>query len=314
MKPLFSIVLFCLLLFLAPVSRAQSQHFLLLDEETSEFLPEVNFYLFHQKKKVFEGISPEKEALTLPQIPFDSIAFSKFNFEPKGYARDQLADVIYLKKKIYELEEVVVGSLPEKITLGEHNRILPNSRGMYLQKQLFFGLLLTNEHPFDLALEQVQWYVKKVVHPTKYRILFYKVVVNREIIQRTHISPLQAIPVYISPVQTLDPKQKNKINTPIDYTLTPGEEILVSIELVDYVDANQTVVYPPFEEQTLVKFQCSDETNFYTKYRDAVTEKETEELYNANLWINYDFAFYFYKKPSKSAIRTPAVNLIGQKL
>lgn len=314
MKRVCHFVYTCLFLLTAPFVSGQIQRILPLDEETSEFLPEVNFYLFHQKKKVFESISPDKEALTLPQIPFDSIAFSKINFEPKGYAREQLADVIYLKKKIYELEEVVVGSLPEKITLGEHNRILPNSRGMYLQKQLFFGLLLTNEHPFDLALDQVQWYVKKVVHPTKYRILFYKVIVNREIIQRTNISPLQAIPVYISPVQTLDPKQKNKINTPVEYTLSPGEEILVSIELVDYVDAHQTVVYPPFEEQTLVKFQCSDETNFYTKYRDAVTEKETEELFNANVWINYDFAFYFYKKPSKSVIRTPAINLIGQKL
>ncbi len=308
--------IFCLSLFLLVTNSVsgQIQRILPLDEETSEFLPEVNFHLFLQKKKVFEGISPEKEALALPEIPYDSITFSKFNFEPKGYFRDSLTDIIYLKKKIYELDEVVVGSLPEKITLGEQNRILPNSSGMYLQKQLFFGLLLTNEYPFDLALEKVQWYVKKVVHPTKYRILFYKVVVNREIIQRTNISPLQAIPVYISPVQTLDPKQKNKINTPVDYTLTPGEEILVSIELVDYYDANQTVIYPPFEEQTLVKFQCSEEINFYTKYRDVVTEKETEELFNANIWINYDFAFYFYKKPSKSTIRTPAVNLIGRKL
>jgi len=306
-------LLFWLLLF-SCLGIAQPSKLLLLDEETSEFLPEVNFQLFHQKKKVFEGIAPEKEALTLPQIVFDSITFSKFNFEPKGFSKDSLNEIVYLKKKIYELEEVVVGSLPGKITLGEHNRILPHSRGMYLQKQLFFGILLSNDQAFDLALEHVQWYVKKVVHPTKYRILFYKVVVNREVIQRTNISPLQAIPVYISPVQTLEPKQKNKINTPVDYLLTSGEEILVSIELVDYVDANQTVISPPLEEQTLVKFQCSDETNFYTKYRDVVTEKETEELFNANVWINYDFAFYFYKKPSKSTIRTPTVNLIGRKL
>ncbi|WP_297517073.1 hypothetical protein [Flavobacterium sp.] len=314
MKRIQQIIYLSLFFLITFAVSGQVERILPLDEETSAFLPEVNFYLFHQQKIVFVGFSSEKEPITLPQISFDSIVFSKFNFEPKGYSRDSLTDVIYLKKKIYELDEVVVGSLPGKITLGEHNRILPHSRGMYLQKQLFFGIVLTNDQAFDLALEAVQWHVKKVVHPTKYRVLFYKVVVNKDIVQRTNIHPLYAIPVYISPVQTLDSKQKNKINTPIDYTLTPGEEILVSIELVDYFDGNQTVIYPPLEEQTLVKFQCSDENNFYTKYRDAITQKETEELFNANVWINYDFAFYFYKKPSKSLIRTPAVNLIGRKL
>lgn len=314
MKPLFSTLFLCLLLSLAPVSWAQNQHFLLLDEETSEFLPEVNFHLFHQKKKVFEGISPEKEALTLPQISFDSIAFSKLNFETKGVSRDSLTDIIFLKKKIYELDEVVIGNLPEKIKLGEQGRILPNSRGMYIQKQLLFGILLTNNNGSDLALEQVQWYVKKVVHTTRYRILFYKVVVNNSVPQRTFISPFQAIPVYISPIQTVVPKQKNKIITPIDYVMAQGEEVLVAFELVDYLDENQKVIQPPVEEQTLIKFQCSDETNFYTKFRDFESQKETEVLYNANVWINYDFAFQFFKKPSKSSIRTPAVNLIGRKL
>ncbi|MEN9336403.1 MAG: hypothetical protein RLZZ500_1390 [Bacteroidota bacterium] len=306
-------LLFWLLLF-SCLGFAQPSKLLLLDEETSEFLPEVNFQLFHQKKKVFESIAPEKEALSLPQIVFDSIAFSKFNFEPKGFSKDSLNDIVYLKKKIYELDEVVIGVQLEKITLGEQERILPNSRGMYLQKQLFFGILLTNNQPFDLALEQVQWYVKKVVHTTSYRILFYKVTVNNTVPQRTFISPFQAFPVYISPVQQVAPKQKNKIITPIDYVLTKGEEVLIAFELVDYLDENQTVIQPPLDEQTLIKFQCSKETNFYTKYHDIQSQKETEELYNANTWLNYDFAFQFFKKPSKSSLRTPAVNLIGSKL
>lgn len=314
MKPLFSMLFLCLLLFFAPVSWAQSQHFLLLDEETSEFLPEVNFHLFHQKKKIFEGISPEKDALTLPLIPFDSIAFSKFNFETKGLSRDSLTDIIFLKKKTYELDEVVVGAQSAKITLGEQGRILPHSRGMYMQKQLMFGILLTNNNGSDLALEQAQWYVKKVVYTTRYRILFYKVTVNNSVPQRTFISPFQAIPVYISPIQIVAPKQKNKIITPIDYVMAKGEEVLVAFELVDYMDENQKVIQPLAEEQTLIKFQCSEETNFYTKFRDFESQKETDELYNANVWINYDFAFQFFKKPSKSSIRTPAVNLIGRKL
>lgn len=304
----------CLLLLFATVSWAQSQHFLLLDEETSEFLPEVNFHLFHQKKKVFEGISPEKDALTLPLIPFDSIAFSKFNFETKGLSRDSLTDIIFLKKKTYELDEVVVGAQSAKITLGEQGRILPHSRGMYMQKQLMFGILLTNNNGSDLALEQAQWYVKKVVYTTRYRILFYKVTVNNSVPQRTFISPFQAIPVYISPIQIVASKQKNKIITPIDYVMAKGEEVLVAFELVDYMDENQKVIQPLAEEQTLIKFQCSEETNFYTKFRDFESQKETDELYNANVWINYDFAFQFFKKPSKSSIRTPAVNLIGRKL
>lgn len=304
----------CLFLLITLSVSGQIQRILPLDEETSEFLPEVNYRLFLQKKKVFEGISPEKEALTLPLIPFDSIAISKLNFESKGFSRDSLTDIIFLKKKIYELDEVVIGNHPEKITLGEQGRILPHSRGMYIQKQLMFGILLTNNNASDLALEQVQWYVKKVVHTTRYRILFYKVIVNNSVPQRTFISPFQAIPVYISPIQTVVPKQKNKIITPIDYVLAQGEEVLVAFELVDYLDENQKVIQPPVEEQTLIKFQCSEETNFYTKYRDLVTQKETEELYNSNVWINYDFAFQFFKKPSKSMLRTPAVNLIGRKL
>lgn len=304
----------CLFLLITLSVSGQIQRIIPLDEETSEFLPEVNYRLFLQKKKVFESISPEKEALALPQIPFDSIAFSKLNFETKGFFRDSLTDIIFLKKKIYELDEVVIGNHPEKITLGEQGRILPHSRGMYIQKQLMFGILLTNNNASDLALEQVQWYVKKVVHTTRYRILFYKVVVNNSVPQRTFISPFQAIPVYISPIQTVVPKQKNKIITPIDYVLAQGEEVLVAFELVDYLDENQKVIQPPVEEQTLIKFQCSEETNFYTKFRDFESQKETEELYNANVWINYDFAFQFFKKPSKSSIRTPAVNLIGRKL
>ena len=305
--------LFMCLLFNGRIE-AQETRFIILDEETSEFLTPVNYQLFFQKKSVFEGITLEKAATVLPQIPYDSIAFSKFNFEPKGITRDNLSDIIYLKKKIYELDEVVVGSLPERITLGEHNRILPNSSGMHLQEYLFFGVIFTNNEPFDLALEKVQWYVKKVVHPTNYRILFYKAIVNKEIVQRTYIHPLYAIPVYISPVQSLQPKQKNKIEIPVDFVMEQGAEILVAIELVDYRDTNKTVIHPPIEEQTLIKFQCSEETNFYTKYRDVITHKETEELYNANVWINYDFAFQFFKKPSKSSIRTPALNLIGRKL
>jgi hypothetical protein len=305
--------LFIGLIFSFPIA-GQEVRFIPLDEETSEFLTDVNFQLFHQKKIVFAGITPEKEATILPQIAFDSIVFSKFNFETKGYALDQLNEVIYLKKKIYELDEVVIGEVDQKIALGEQNRILPQSKGMYIPKELTFGILLVNNQPFDMAIENVRWYVKKVTHTTHYRILFYKVVVNKESIEHPYISLYKAIPVYISPIQKLTPKQKNKVETPVSYTLDQGEEILVAFELIDYFDATETVFSPPKEEQTLIKFQCSNETNFYTKYRDLVTQQESEELYNANAWINYDFAFQFFKKPSKSIIRTPAVNLIGRKL
>ena len=55
-----------LLLFLSVLTYAQDQKFATLDEETYEFVEEVNYSLYSNKKVVFTGISTKGAATALP--------------------------------------------------------------------------------------------------------------------------------------------------------------------------------------------------------------------------------------------------------
>lgn len=71
---------------------------------------------------------------------------------------------------------------------------------------------------------------------------------------------------------------------------------------------------PERDDETKMKFQMSNQENYYSRYYDVNTKKPTPELINNNLRTNYDFAHMFFKKPHKSILITPAILLYASKV
>jgi len=58
-----------------------------------------------------------------------------------------------------------------------------------------------------------------------------------------------------------------------------------------------------------LKFQLSNENNYYAKTVNANSGKVSPNLRNSNLMVKYDFANYLFKIPHKSILITPAIQL-----
>jgi hypothetical protein len=71
-----------LLLFCACVTFAQVQKFIPLDNETSEFVGEVNYTVYANKKLIFTNLTSKDCITRLPkEVVFDSITFTKLNYK-----------------------------------------------------------------------------------------------------------------------------------------------------------------------------------------------------------------------------------------
>jgi hypothetical protein len=279
-----------------------------LDEETYEFVEEVNYSLYSNKKVVFTGISTKGAATTLPNsVVFDSISFNKFNYKNKGFKKEDLKEGILLSKVVFELDEVVVvGAKRKEIILGEKNRII-NKRAVSLAATPHEGLFFKNFEFKDKTIDKFIFYVNKVRYKTTYKIKFYSA---EEITDSPgHIRLKLHEVLFESPVLALNKGIKNKVEVDFrNYTLNlANKDVFVTLELQAYYDENNNTIQPEMDDRTKLKFQLSNKQNFYQVLYFSNTNRESIEMYNINSSINYDFAFALFKPCPKRNLIAPVI-------
>jgi len=304
--------LLCLLLLLsAPLF---SQVFVPIDKDTHEFIEDVNYTLYNNEKLVFTGATLNDAATKLPSDKvFDSISFSRVDYETLGFAKSSIDSVIYLSKKVIYLDELVVSSGTEKhIVLGETNRFV-NSQSRPVNKELNWGILLVNTFQENLQLDKMIFHTAQVKHKTAYKINFSEVRETTPSIGHQFIDPGKLY--YSSDILYISPKDKSRVEVvlPADLSLPPNKPVLVWIQVIEYYDKEGQVFDPVEKERTKIKFQLSNRSDLYSKTYNISTKQTSSNLININVMINYDFATAFFKKPHKSILVTPAILLYASK-
>lgn len=293
---------------------AQSEKFVPIDNETLEFVGEVNYTLYANRKPIFFNLTSKDSITRLPKdIVFDSIVFSKMNYKTLGFRKEKLSEVILLTKTVYELDELIIPSTkPKEILIGEESKFVRKQSGA-LSPSPDFGILFREYDLKGMALKRMNFFVEKVKYKTTYKIKFYaaREIGNLMIIQHLKLDDV----VFESPVLTLEKGTNNKVEIDLqDYTIdVAGKDIFVCLELQAHYDENNNIIQPTMKEATHLKFQCSNLVNYYCKTYDLSTQKQSNEMVNINAMINRDFATMFFKKPHKSTIVTPAIILYAVK-
>ncbi|MFP9118266.1 hypothetical protein ACLI08_10800 [Flavobacterium sp. RNTU_13] len=100
---------------------AFAQCFIAVDKDTYELVDNVNYTLFNNKKPVYNAVTvPDKLNTIHKDIVFDSIALWRVDYETFGAAKKNMDSVFYLTKKIFYLDEVVIGSdIKNKLCWGK---------------------------------------------------------------------------------------------------------------------------------------------------------------------------------------------------
>lgn len=297
-----------LLLFFFLISFAQSQKFIPVDEETLEFIPEVNYTLHFKKLPVYKNSTSKDSVTRLPKnIVFDSISFFKLNYKETGLSKVNLDEVVLISKKVFELDEVVIlNSKQKEAIIGEKSRFVKR-HSANLTQTLDYGILFPNTEFTNKSINKLLFYVEKVKYRTAYKIKFFSV---EEVGNPNRILSLQFKEMlFETPILLLEVGKKNKIEIDLDnYNLEfQNENIFVAFELENYFDTKGTVIHPPSENQTKLKFQMSNKVSYYSKTSDYYTKEMSKDLININGMINYDFANQFFKKPHKSILVAPAI-------
>jgi len=281
-----------------------------MDNETLEFIGDVDFILYKNKKPVFKDITSTDSITFLPQkIVYDSIVLSKFNYIDFGIHKKYMSEVVYMSKSILELDEVVLindDSSPN--VLGEKSRFVKKaSRPFTIETD--YGIIFHLNTIRAKKIERIIFFVDKVKYKTNYIIKFYSVEEIGDIMtfQKLRINEM----IFQSPTLTIEKSTKNKIDVDLSqHNLSfHNKTILVSIELDKYYDEENNIINPEIKNRTNLKFQLSSKLNYYSKMVDSDSRKLSNELININLLINYDFATQFFKKPHKSILVSPAILL-----
>ena len=304
-------LLLLLLLLLFPIiTFSQSKKFIPIDEDTMEFISEVNFILYYKNNPVYESITNKDSVTRLPNnIDFDSIRFYKLNFKEIGLKKTYLKEVVLLSKKIFELDEVVVFGIEKKeLIIGEKSRFIKKQSKPFA-KNLNYGLLFREFEFKNRLINKIIFFVEKVKHKTTYKIKFYSADESGSPITNQTLQLGKVL--FESPILTLVKNTKNKIEIDLaKYHINlDNKNIFVTIELQEYYDENNIQIQPKVENKTKLKFQLSKKTNYYAKMSDSYTKQLTKELINMNAQINYDFAFHLFEKPHKSNLIAPAILL-----
>ena len=289
-----------------------SQSFITIDNDTNEFIEDVNFNLYKNKMEVFSGICRNDSKTALPQtIIFDSITFSKVNYKTLGIPKIKLEEVVLLTKEIFSLDEIIITSKKKEIiTLGEKNRFLKR-RSNGLSSETDNGIVFKNPFKTNLEINKVVFYVEKVKFKTLYKIKFYefKQDLIENGIQFANLGDL----IHTTDTLILEPRQKGKIEVQLAQKIILSKTpIFVSIEKIGFFE-NGIPIVTNFENTTKIKYQISNLTNSFERRANLYTS-ELSEMYNINAVINYDFATQLFKKPHKSILVAPAILLEGKKV
>jgi len=209
---------------------------------------------------------------------------------------------------------VVIGSNKKnEVTLGENNRFVKRmSRA--LCKDLDYGLIILNGSPQKLQLDKIAFYIDKVKLKTAYRINFSEV--NEIYVNEAYRLAEPGELLYTTDTLYLNPKDKNRMEVmlPPDCYLPSARKMFVWIQLLGYYDATGKEVIPETDQQTKLKFQMSEKTNYYSRRFDRNTQKTTREIFNINQTISYDLAKMYFITPHKSDLVAPAILLYAHKV
>ncbi|AWA31166.1 hypothetical protein HYN48_14280 [Flavobacterium magnum] len=286
------------------------QAFIPVDADTNEFIEDVDFSLFKKGVTMYSGITSANGVTEINTgIDFDSISFTRVDYNTLGISRQHLDSVVFLSKKTIYLDEVVVSYKKDKqLVLGESNRFI-KKQSRTMAKDLLYGMVLNNDFDKKLSVEKIIFYVEEVKLKTAYKLNFYYIeesIPNRG----TQIANIGE-KMFSTDVLYLMPNQKGKIEIDTrSYGLEfPKGSLFLSCQLIDYYDQDMKIIAPSIDQQTRLKFQISYKTNFYSRGINYISKELTPELLNINFMINYDFANQFYKKPPKSIRATPAIIL-----
>lgn len=298
------------LIFFSIISFSQTQKFIVVDEETIEFIDKVNYTLYLNNHPIYQNQTSKDTITFLPnKHDFDSISFTKLNYKEIGFLKKDLTEVVTLKKTIYELNEVVISNAKEKETLiGENFRFI-KKRSTKIFENLDQGLLIRASNLDNKTIERLTFFVEKVNFKTNYKIKFYAAEeVGNYLTELTlEINEL----LFESPILTLKKDAKNQIDVSLkEYEInTANKNIFIVFELQNYFDENDTIIQPKNKDKTKLKFQISKQMNYYSRMSDMITSKLTKDLININAMLNKEYAFKFYKKPHKSFLTSPAILL-----
>ena len=304
-----------ILLFLLYFNLSFGQAFITIDNDTQEFIENVNYSLFFNKKNIYKGFTKNKEITKInSDIEYDSISFSKIDYHTIGLNKKNIDSIIYLSKKTIYLDEVVVSTKRENlIILGETNRFVKNQSRPFL-KELNYGIIFKNEFTEKYLIDKIVFYTDKIFYKTAYKINFY------EVTQTLPIRGNQSIEigdlVFSTDILLINKNSisKNEILVESELFLEPSDNLLVTIELLDYYDESNNVISPSNEQSTKLKFQFSNKENYYSKTMNYFTNEMSDKLLNINLLINHDFNNQYLKKPHKSNIVTPSIMLYAKKI
>ncbi len=295
------------------INCAFCQEFVVIDNETLDFIEDVRYELFYNKKMVYADYCNNENKTILPKnIVFDTIVLNKVSFEKKTISKENISNIILLKEKIEILNEIVVTNKKNEIILGEKNKFVKRkSNG--LSKDNLYGLVFENKTNKDLEINKIGFFVEKIKYKTAYRIEIYEFEEPPIKIgfQEAKLGNL------ITSTDTLYllPNQKNKIEHIFDEKIIFNKQpIFVSIELICHLDENNKSFEPNFKDTSKIKFCLSDHSNYFAKTMNSNTSKLSEKMININAWLNNDYINFFFSKPHKSSIVTPVVLLYTRKL
>ena len=292
-----------------------AQVFLAIDKDTYEFVDSVEYSLLKGGKAVYEGVTSKDQVNKITYIEsFDSIRFTKEDYETLCLAKSEIDSVVYLTKKSIYLEEVVINSSNNKeVVFGENNRII-GSNSRPLTQSPDFGMVLCNRSPYCLEMKRMTLYVEKVKLRTAYRINFSEVT-EVAIDGGGQVANIGET-FFSTDTQYLNRKDKNKIELLLTSALRipSTKKFFVWIELLGYFDDAGVAIVPEESEATKLKFQMSKLLNYYSKVYHIGMNKLSDYLLNSNLMVNLDFAYRFSTAPHKSDLVAPAIVLYATKL
>lgn len=291
------------------------QDFVPIDNETFEFIEDVNYNLFSNKVNVFSSVCNNDKVTSLPKnISFDSISFNKVNYQTLGLKKVNISKTVLLTKSVFTIEEIIVSSSKKQdIILGEENRFVKRQSNS-ISKEMLYGIVIKNQLNSDLEINKILFYIDKVKYKTAYKLNFHEY--NQVPISIGHQYAEIGKLLFSTDILYLEAKQKDAVEIPLEErkTILKEESVFVTLELISYYDENNNIIVPSFKDSTKLKFQLSNQTNYYAKMVNSTTGELTSKLININALINYDFAYQFFSKPHKSSIVAPAILLYAQKL
>ena len=288
---------------------AQNQKFIPLDEDTMEFINEVHYTWYFNKKPIYTDITSTDSVTRFPKnIIFDSISFNKINYKEIGLNKNNLKDFVLLNKSVLELNEVIIVAAEEKeIIIGEKSRFIKRNSHTF-SRNPDYGILIRYYELINISLEKFIFFVEKVRYKTNYKIMMY---LASEIKDLNDYKTLRINEIlFESPTLTLDKGTKDKVEIDLEhYNIDfSNKNVFITIELQDYQDENNKIELDK-KNHTRLKFQMSEKSNYYGKMSDAQTGDLTTELININEKIKSDFIFMSYDKPHKSLLVAPAILL-----